>query len=446
MRLAASVALVTLAAAAPRAAAEPALPSARHVARAGATLVSDDGAGALLANPAGLARSAAPRAELGLVVRDGDARFRADGDHPTIVDRAGAGLRPAVAVAAGLGDRFAIGVGYVDTSDAASDLPTPEPGQPAADVARLFPHRYGGTAAARIARTAMVGGAVRLGEAVAIGAALHATRLERRERRTLWAGFAGRDALGDPARDLELDVDATVPLALGGAVGVLVAPPSLPLELALGARGRLGGRATGAAALVALHDAPPVADLDGPTAAIDLPATWDLALGARATFDRIGVEAAAELGGAAAATPRWELEGVAAVDETGARGPLAEVPALLTERRRWAARAALEVAAVDGFLWLTGGYAYASAGRSPGRQSPAAIDLGGHTLALGAEAAWDGLAVTVGYARTLAAARTLAPAGVPMVNPFGAGTTVAAPGRYDAASDWIGLALRAEWP
>jgi hypothetical protein len=429
------------------------LPTARHVARAGAALVSDDGAGALLANPASLARQEATRAELGIALRDADGSFRASpaaSDAPTIEDRGAPRVVPAAFAAAAVGG-VVLAAGYVESADARAELPAPEPGQPPGDVARLFPHRYGGTGSGVRCRTLLFGAGARLGEWLGVGAALHASDAEVSEARAVWAGFAGRDIVGDPTRDLALTMSAHDRLVLGGALGVLIAPPDAPFEIAFGvrARGRVAGQ--GDADLTATHGASrPAPELDQPRSEIELQGRVVLAAGARYLGERVTVELGGELAEPTGDAPRWRLEGVSVRDDTGALGRLDEVPALAIERRRIAGRIAVDVAAIEDFLWLTAGYGLARAARAPSRLAPAAIDLAGHTLAIGAEASWDDVSLALGYARVFSRSRAVdaATTDVALINPFGqgAGTAPAAAGRYDQAADSIALDLRVTWP
>ena len=110
-------------------------------------------------------------------------------------------------------------------------------------------------------------------------------------------------------------------------------------------------------------------------------------------------------------------------------------------------RSAVDVEAVPGLLWLTAGYAFSTAGTSRAHVSPVFGDTGGHTVAAGVEASWNQTTLTLGYARLLTRSRTVDAdeTAVEVVNPFGAGTAPAAPGRHGRAHDAVGLSVEVAW-
>jgi hypothetical protein len=71
-----------------------------------------------------------------------------------------------------------------------------------------------------------------------------------------------------------------------------------------------------------------------------------------------------------------------------------------------------------------------------------------HTIAAGAEARWERLTITVGYARALAAAVDLDAqnAAVNRINVFDGTTGPIGAGRHDRASDAFGLTVEMTWP
>src|SRR5262245_31055668 len=206
--------------------------------RAGTGVRSADGGTSILVNPAGLARRTETRAQVGVALHDDDATYRSpDADEtnsPMIRDRAQPVAAPSAGLATSLGP-VVVGAAVLVAGNLERTLPAPQVGQPAEDVSRLFPHRYGGLELDFRRRVLVVGAATRVGEWLGVGVAAGASDVTIGERRRLWAGFAGRTAdeqVGAPAWDVDLAMRASdhfVPLAAGG---LLVAPPQLPVEMA----------------------------------------------------------------------------------------------------------------------------------------------------------------------------------------------------------------------
>ncbi len=415
------------------------LPSGRAIGRAGTGVVSDDGAGALLACPAGLARRDGRRGLAALTGYDPDLAIRSPrADAPAIADQATGALAPAVFAAGGVG-RFVIGVGYATSAAWSRQLPVPALGQPPDDVARLDPHRYAGLSGSYQRRTLAAAAAVRISDTIAVGASLRLDRVGLRERRRAWAGFAGRDAADDARRDVDLELRADQGIVPGGALGVLIAPGDVPIELALGvaatAPAALDGNATATAA------GTPTVDAIAPTATIALPATITARAGVRWLGERWSLELGAELWLAPRrSAPIWIVRGVRVVDETGAAAALPEVPSLLITRSHAAVRAALDVEVAPGFAWLTAGYAHVQGATPRASVGPAFADLGGATGALGVEVSAAGLTIAAGWSRTFGATVDTASTRLTQVNPFGPGA--AAPvGAITTTSDRVGLSV-----
>ena len=97
-----------------------------------------------------------------------------------------------------------------------------------------------------------------------------------------------------------------------------------------------------------------------------------------------------------------------------------------------------------GFLWATAGYAYATAGTSDARMSPTFGDLGGHTAAVGLETSAGGFTLTLGWAHTWSIAHGVTSTAWRVDNPFGSGDGAVPVGRYDGATDLVGIELAAE--
>src|SRR5690348_2773726 len=88
----------------------------RTIGRAGTGTVADDGAGALLADPAGLARRDTTRVQVGVSVVDDNVDWRATaGDAPRAHDQAGSTLVPAVAIEGSIGE-WIVGAGFVTSA------------------------------------------------------------------------------------------------------------------------------------------------------------------------------------------------------------------------------------------------------------------------------------------------------------------------------------------
>lgn len=424
--------------------------SPRAVGRAGASVVSGDSGAALVLNPAGMARREERRAVVAIGVHDREATIAVAGaaGAPTITDRSSPRVAPVLAVHGALGP-VVLGLAYLEEADFARRLPEPTFGQPADDVARLFPHRYGGSRAHYRRRTLALGAAARANDWLGVGVSLTASRVSAGERRAVWAGFAGRDALGSPERDLELALSGDDAFVPGVAAGVLIAPYTVPVELALSGQLTAPAKLGGEGALRATRGAAyPSASTPSAAAELELPSP----LVVRAGLRYLGELVVAELGADAYLfpgddRPEWQLDRLEVTDQTGAIGTLTEVPALLHRRPHLAARAAVDVQVVDGFLWLTAGYAWRGAASSAEARAPAHADLGGHTLAIGLEAIHEGATLSLGYARTLAPASAIGAddTEVSIVNPFDAGSGPAGAARYEGGADQLGLSLELAW-
>lgn len=417
------------------------LPSARAVGRAGTGLVSDDGAGALLANPGALARRSQARGQASLTVVDEDVAVTAPDHAAEVTDQSTGALAPAAAAEDGLRDDLVIAAGYATTASWSRALPVPAPGQPAADVARLFPHRYAGLGGSYTRRTVAAALAWRVSDSLAIGATGRLDQVTLDERRRLWAGFAGRDAADDPTRDVDLELRATDGVVPGGALGLLFAPIDAPVELALAASVSAPAHLDGAA--TATQVAAPTVETVAPTATIDLPATVTARAGARWLAERWTVELGGELSLAPGrSAPDWTVGGVRIVDPTtSVAATLTRVPSLDVTGMHGRVSAAVDVELARGLCWLTAGYAWSSRATPLAYTAPVFAELGGHTAAAGVELSAAGFTITAGWSRTFAETATLEAGLVDQVNPFGAGAATANLGRYRTDRDLFALAL-----
>lgn len=428
----------------------------RSIGRAGTAVVSGDGGTSILVNPAGLARRTETRAQVGVALHDDDATYRSpdasETNSPMIRDRAQPVAAPSAGLATSLGPVI-VGAAVLVAGNLERTLPAPQVGQPPEDVARLFPHRYGGLELDFRRRVLVVGAATRVGEWLGVGLAAGASDVTIGERRRLWAGFAGRTAdeqVGAPAWDVDLAMRATdhlVPLAAGG---VLVAPPQLPIEMAAALTWSADAYPDGDATLIAAGDAAPVIIDTGAGTELRVASPTTLRTGLRYLGERVIVEAAADLVWyrEAGKLPVWRVHDLAVSDVLSGRVDAIErIPSLAAVRDHAVLRSAVDVEAVPGLLWLTAGYAFSTAGTSRAHVSPVFGDTGGHTVAAGVEASWNQTTLTLGYARLLTRSRTVDAdeTAVEVVNPFGAGTAPAAPGRHGRAHDAVGLSVEVAW-
>ena len=181
--------------------------SPRAIGHAGAAVASDDGAAAVYQCPAAIARRDVRRAQLAGLMIDDEASF-ADPNHPRIGDTGGANWAPLLGAQGHLGSLiFAASFAVDATFDRSLPIPTAE--LPVADVLTRYPHRYAGTVARYTRRTLGAAVAWRANDWLAIGASATVGQVEIAERRTLWAGFAGRDPLAQPSRDVDLELSAS---------------------------------------------------------------------------------------------------------------------------------------------------------------------------------------------------------------------------------------------
>jgi hypothetical protein len=414
-----------------------ALGNARAVGRAGATMLSDDGAGALLRNPAALARRSELRFQVGAILRRTQSHLRASDRQ--IVEHGAPQTRPTVALAGGVGDRLVLGASWLPALALRRQLPEPAFDEDPLQVEARYPHRHGGMTLHQERSLALAGAAWRLGDAVGIGLALGLGRTRLREQRIAWLG---RDPTQPrPLREYVLDLDGER-LALAAAAGVLVAPPSLPLELGiaadLGAAQELRGRAE----LRPLRSEQNLVQAGAPTS-LALPAQLTVRAGLRYLGERAIVELGAELEETPGANEpaHWRIDTLQVADETGATATLDGVAALRAPSQRVALRGAVDVELIRGFLWLTTGYAWKSAASD--RLWAAAGEPASHTVAAGIEGQWDGIALQLGYARSLS--RTAAASPPELIAPFAA-PAPGAPLGVRRHQDAVALAVEIAWP
>jgi len=416
--------------------------SPRDVGRAGTDTVGDDGGGALLVNPAAMARRDTTRVQLGAAVVDDNISFHPNiSDAPRAHDQAGSSTLPLISAEMALGG-WIVGAGAM--TSAASDRALASPGDfPASELGNRFEYRYAGISSSLRRDTIAIGAARRIGEDVAFGVSASASRVSIAEDRRVWAGFDGRESVGDPNHDVDLAMTAADPFSPGVVAGVLVAPPDTRLELGASIGWARAAHASGTAAATGTSGEVSTQLLSS-AASITVREPVTARVGARWLGSRWIAEVGGDLWMMPSTDEHWALGGVRVIDMTGVSADMTSVTSRLAPRTQGAVRAAVDVELVSGYLWLTAGYAFTTAGTSEDRLSPTFGDLGGHTLALGLETSAGGTTISLGWARQWSIARTVTSTDWIHDNPFEAGDGPIATGSYDASRDLVGIAIDAE--
>lgn len=420
--------------------------SPRAIGRAGAGTVGDDGGGALVVNPAAIARRDGTRAQIGFAFFDDELAWQsASPDAPIARDQAPSSVAP---IAAALGSIGPWVIGAAVMTSAVQDRALRPPRDlPPDQFGVAFDYRYAGIAGSLRRDTVAVGAARRIGDSLAVGLSLSGARVTVTEVRRIWAGFGGRDGIGEPEQDVEIAFageDRFVPTAVAG---ILVAPGDSTLELGasiawtqtLEIDADVGTATTPQMGGPAVPETPRAASLR-----VRQPLT--MRAGGRYLGERFVIEVGGELSRAprGSALTRWNVEGMRVVDRSTLETVVARVPSRLSLRSHGAIRTAVDVELIGGFLWATVGYAYAMGAVAESRLSPVFGDLGGHTLGLGLEAAAGGFTATLGWSRTWASARPGDHSALELDNPFRAGDRAVPDGVYDGSSDQIGILLDVE--
>ncbi len=417
--------------------------SPRAIGRAGVATVGDDGGGALLVNPAAIARRDTTRIQLGLAFVDESLAWSRAASVPVARDQAGSSVAPLVAAIGAFGP-WVLGVGAMTSSVTShafrdpNDLPRPE------ELGSTFEYRYHGIAGGLRRDTLTLGAARRIGDTVAIGLSVAASRISVQETRRLWAGYAGISTVGDPRRDVELAFDATDDFVPSAVAGILIAPEEGSLEL--GASIGWSGRANTDGSVVAngTTGGPRVLSIS-PRASLEFRPPLTARVGVRYLADRFAIEVGGDLWivRKRTASIAWTVDGVRVVDPSSVTVDLVGVPSRLSQRNHGALRAAGDVELIAGFLWATIGYAYTVGGTTPSRLSTSFGDLGGHTAAFGIEGTAGGFTYTLGWSRTWASSKAGGD-GLTLDNPFGAGDASLRASTFDATADQLGFLLDLE--
>jgi hypothetical protein len=433
----------------------------RSIGRAGVGTASDDGGGALLVNPAAMARREAARMQLGVAFLDDEMSWLHASSSPVNRDQSSSRLLPMLAIEGAFED-WVFGAGVITNARTERLLRQPGVNAPAGDYGKTFEYRYDGFAGSFRRDTLMAGGAHRIGDTVAIGLSISASRVEVSELRRVWAGDTNRkipgttpgttmnEQTGDPTQDVELGMTGTG-YTPGVVAGVLVAPESTSLEIAASASWMGPARATGT---VSGHGAIPESQyavaLDSNHARIEVEQPVTVRTGVRWLSERWIAELGGDLWVAPnqARSPVWRFDGLSIVDSTtiGATREInvAQLPSRMSTRTHGALRAAIDVELIAGFLWATAGYSFATAGTAGTRLSPTFGDLGGHTAAIGLEATAGGFTVTFGAARTWSVKQNEPASAWKLDNPFGTGDSMVPEGTYDGSVDMLGVSIDAE--
>lgn len=420
--------------------------SPRAIGRAGVATVGDDGGGALLINPAAMARRDTTRGQVGVAVIEDEVHWQSDTEAaPLSSGQAGSRMAP-LGAAIGSVSHWIIGVGVMTA--AVSDRSLSRPGDMRGDLGSAFDHRYAGIAGSYRRDTLAVGAARRIGNSVALGLALGASQVSVTEHRRIWAGVGGREVVGDPKHDVDLEFAATDRLAASAVAGVLYAPEDAQIELGASIA---WARTVHLDGDVAARAAPPVGPTvlytSSPRASLEVRQPLAVRAGGRYAGDHVVAELDGDLWAAPATTEpaTWHVSGIRIVDPSQVGIDLGRVPSRIAQHTHVAVRTAVDVELIPGFLWATGGYAFSTLVTPAARLSPSFGELGGHTLGLGLEATGGNVTVTLGWSRTWSLA-TRAPTALRLDNPFLTGDGPVPPGAYDGSLDQIGILIEGELP
>jgi hypothetical protein len=413
--------------------------SPRAIGRAGTGTVGDDGGGALLLDPAAMARRDSARGQVGVTYIDDGIDWRSDlgSNAPIVHDQIGSLAMPTVSVEDGYAG-WVFGIGAMTSAISDRQLRRVD----SSGQANAFDYRYAGIGGGVRRDTVVVGAARRIGDHVAVGASIAASHVTVAETRRVWAGFSGTDALGSPNDDVQLELAATDRFSPSAVVGVLVAPDA-PIELAASIGWERDAHASGT--VFGFGSTNAQVRVPNDAASIVLPQPVTARAGVRYLADRYVVECDGDLFvfGSGSTSNTWSLAGVD-VTNTGTQATMTSLVSRFAPRTHAAFRTSVDVALIGGFLWATAGYAYTTEGTPEADYTPTVADLGGHTIGVGIEAHAGGFTVTLGASRTWSGAIDVASPAWNLDNPLGKGDEHVAPGDFAAVTTQFGVMLDAE--
>jgi len=418
--------------------------SPRAIGRAGTATVGDDGGGALLINPAAMARRDTLRVQLGLSVNEDEINWRSDAsDAHTSSGQAGSELVPLGAVIGAIGD-WILGAGAMRSG--VSERQLERPGDVRVPLYDNFDFRYAGIAGSYRRDTLAIGAARRIGDTLALGLSFGVSQVRVAEHRRIWAGFGGVEKIGSPASDVDVEISARDRFTPSAVVGLMYAPEDTSIELGASVAWSGTAQLTGSTTATGSALATMARYASTPTAAMEVRQPVAVRAGGRYVGDRV----VGELGGDVWIAPansesiQWDIAGVELLRPPNRTADLTSLPSRISQHTHVALRTSVDVELIPGFLWATAGYAYANLGTPASHLSPSFGDLGGQTLGLGLETTSGSVTVTLGWSRTWAIS-TRAPADLRYDNPFPvAGDGPVPSGTYDGSLDQIGILIEAD--
>ena len=418
--------------------------SPRSIGRAGTGTVGDDGVGALLRNPAAMARRDGERAQLGLAFVDDGVEWRSDSAGAPIVGNQIGSLPVPTGGAEGSIGPWVIGIGAMTSAISDRQLRRVDPGS----TGNTFDYRYTGIGGGVRRDTVTVGVARRIGDSLAVGLSIADSRVVFAETRRVWAGFSGVHAPGDPADDVQLELTASDDFAPSAVGGLLFVPEGAPVEFGASVAWERDAHVAGSVGGFGTQNGPVVRIAD-PTASITIPSPLTVRTGTRYLSDHV----IAEVDGDLFVFPRsgdtnaWSLGDVEVTVGTAPDTRSTDMHALasrLAPRTHAAARASVEVELLSGFLWATAGYAYTTSGTPTAKWSPTLADLGGHTVGFGLEGTAGSVTLTIGWSRTWTSATDVSNPAFQLDNPFPGGDRAVPAGTFASTTTQLGVMLDVE--
>jgi hypothetical protein len=414
--------------------------SPRAIGRAGTGTVGDDGAGALLLNPAAMARRNDLRVQVGVAYIDDGIDWKELGSGATGVvarNQIGALAAPTLGVEDGY-RCWVFGLAAMTSAISDRQLQRFDPSL----LASQFDYRYTGIGGGVRRDTVTLGAARRLGDHASVGLAIAGSRVSVAETRRIWAGFSGIDTIGNPNDDVQLELAGADPFSPSAVAGVLIAP-DLPIEIGASVGWQRDAHVSGTVAGFGASGGP-LLFTNSTAASMVLPQPVTARAGVRYLADRFVVE----VDGDVFVFPHdstsnaWALADV--VVQNVDRVRVDDMISRLAPQTHAAVRASIDVQLIAGFLWATAGYAYTSPGTSKADLSPTLADMGGHTVAAGIEANAGGFTVTLGVSRTWSGVVDQYDPAWQHDNPLPGGDAPVPPGELAAVTTQFGIQLDAQ--